>query len=103
MIVIIPSNRAINLNYLTPLIDRGVRFIVVDDSEGSITVDHPQFEVYNWGDRKKMLGALDIGYPKRNGSSRDSSSFGSRSAFGDKVPAAFRLVMAFSTLPQAAD
>lgn len=71
MIVIIPSNRAINLNYLTPLIDRGVRFIVVDDSEGSITVDHPQFEVYNWGDRKKMLGALDIGYPKRNGSSRD--------------------------------
>jgi hypothetical protein len=71
MIVVIPSNRAINLNYLTTLIDRGVRFIVVDDTEGSVTVDHPQFEMYNWGHHRKMLGALDIGYPKRNGSSRD--------------------------------
>lgn len=71
MIVIIPSNREINLNYLTPLIDRDVRFIIVDDSEGTIKMDHPQFEVYNWGDRKKMLGPLDIGYPRRNGASRD--------------------------------
>src|SRR4030095_15680661 len=64
-------NRNINLKFLTPLIDHGARFIVVDDSEGSIRIDHPQFEVYNWGDRKKMLGALDIGYPRRNGASRD--------------------------------
>lgn len=71
MIVIIPSNRSINLNYFTPLIDHGARFVVVDDSEGSIRINHPQFEVYNWADRKKMLGALDIGYPKRNGASRD--------------------------------
>jgi len=71
MIVIIPSNRNINLDYFTPLIEQGVRFVVVDDSEGSINVDHPQFEVYNWADRRKMLGSLDIGYPKRNGASRD--------------------------------
>jgi len=71
MIVVIPSNREINLGYLAPLIDQGARFIIVDDSEGAITVNHPQFEVYNWGDRRKMLGKLDIGYPKRNGASRD--------------------------------
>jgi len=71
MIIVIPSNREINLNYLAPLIDSGVRFIVVDDSEGSINVNHSQFEVYNWGDRKKMLGPLDIGYPRKNGASRD--------------------------------
>ena len=71
MIVIIPSNKTINLNYLTPLLDRGVRFVIVDNSEGTIRIDHPQFEIYNWAVRKKMLGALDIGYPKRNGASRD--------------------------------
>ena len=71
MIVVIPSNRNINLNYLTPLINHGARFVVVDDSDGTIHISHPQFEVYNWTDRKKMLGDLDIGYPKRNGASRD--------------------------------
>ncbi len=71
MIVIIPSNRTINLNYLAPLIDRGARFVVVDDSEGTIRIDHPQFEVYNWADQNKMLGSLAIGYPRRNGASRD--------------------------------
>lgn len=43
--------------------------MIVDDSEGTIRIDHPQFEVYNWADRKKMLGPLEIGYPKRNGAS----------------------------------
>ena len=67
MIVIIPSNRTITLENLTPLIDDGARFIIVDDPPGSITIDHPQFEVYNWNDRKRMLGALDIGIPRRTG------------------------------------
>lgn len=71
MIIVIPSNKMINLNYLVPLIDRGARFVIVDDSGGTIKIDHPQFEVYTWGDRKKMLGSLDIGYPKGNGASRD--------------------------------
>lgn len=71
MIVVIPSNRNINLDYLAPLIEYGARFVIVDDSAGSIRVNHPQFEVYNWEDRKKMLGGLDVGYPKRNGASRD--------------------------------
>lgn len=71
MIVVIPSNRTVNLDYLAPLIERGARFVVVDDSEGTIRIDHPQFEVYNWGDRRRMLGALDAGFPKRNGASGD--------------------------------
>ncbi|HTL31293.1 MAG TPA: hypothetical protein VL282_18820 [Tepidisphaeraceae bacterium] len=71
MIVVLPSNRSINLNHLAPLIEYGARFVIVDDSEGTIRIDHPQFEVYNWGHRRKMLGALDIGYPRRNGASRD--------------------------------
>ena len=71
MIIVIPSNRSIDLTYLSPLIDYGARFVVVDDSEGTISIDHPQFEVYNWTDRKKMLGPLDVGYPKKNGASRD--------------------------------
>jgi hypothetical protein len=83
VIVVIPSNRAINLQYLTPLIDYGARFIVVDDSDGTIKVDHPQFQVYDWGHRKKMLGALDVGYPKRNGASRD---FGFYVAWKDSDP-----------------
>lgn len=71
MIVVIPSNRAIQLSYLTPLIDSGARFIIVDDSEGSISVNHPAFSVYNWGDRRKMLGKLEPGFPKKNGACRD--------------------------------
>jgi hypothetical protein len=83
VIVVIPTNRKINLNYLTPLIDNNVRFIVVDDSEGSIKIDHPQFKVYNWTDRKRMLGLRDIGFPKRNGASRD---FGFYVAWKDSDP-----------------
>lgn len=71
MIVIIPSNRTINLNYLEPLIEAGAHFLVVDDSDGNIKVNHPQFEVFNWNDRKRMLGKLDRGFPRRNGACRD--------------------------------
>lgn len=71
MIVVIPTNRSVHLEYLTPLIESGARFIVVDDSEGSVTVDHPQFQVYSWADRRRMLGPLEIAIPKRNGACRD--------------------------------
>jgi hypothetical protein len=71
VIVVIPTNRSIRLDYLEPLIDAGARFIVVDDSEGSVKIDHPQFRVYHWGDRRRMLGALDVGIPRRNGACRD--------------------------------
>jgi len=71
MIVVIPSNREINLSYLSPLIDAGARFIVVDDTEGTITVDHPRFSVFNWGHRRDILGELDPLFPRRNGASRD--------------------------------
>jgi hypothetical protein len=71
VIVVIPTNRGVRLDYLEPLIDSGARFIVVDDSEGSVTVDHPQFEVYDWRDRRRMLGELDVAMPRRNGACRD--------------------------------
>lgn len=71
MIVVIPSSREINLDYLSPLIDVGARFIIIDDSAGCISINHPQFDVYNWGDRKKRFGKLDCAIPKRNGACRD--------------------------------
>jgi hypothetical protein len=71
LIVVIPSNREINLAYLEPLIAAGARFVVVDDTAGSIRIDHPRFEVYTWADRERMLGPLDVGFPRRNGASRD--------------------------------
>ena len=71
MIVIIPSNREIHLTYLTPLIESGARFIIVDDSPGTIAIDHPGFKVFNWGDRKKILGPLDDYFPRRNGACRN--------------------------------
>jgi len=70
MIVVIPSSRHIELSHLAPLIDEGVRFVVVDDSEGTITLDHPQFTVLNWADRRRILGDLDHAIPRRNGASR---------------------------------
>ncbi len=71
MIVVIPSNRAVNLDFLRPLIDSGARFVVVDDSEGTIQLNHPQFRVFTWKDRRRMLGALDVAIPRSNGACRD--------------------------------
>jgi hypothetical protein len=71
VIVVIPTNRAVRLDYLGPLIESGARFIVVDDSEGSVRVDHPSFEVFPWGERERMLGDLDVAMPRRNGACRD--------------------------------
>lgn len=71
MIVVIPSNRPVELAHLQPLIDAGARFVVVDDSEGTVKVDHPAFRVYNWADRKRMLGTRDRHFPRRNGACRD--------------------------------
>jgi hypothetical protein len=71
MIVVIPSCREVHLDHLVPLIDSGARFIVVDDSEGRIHVDHPSFEVYNWRDQEKLLGGLRHAIPRGNGACRD--------------------------------
>ena len=71
MIVIIPTCRTITLNYLTPLIDEGARFIIVDDSYGSVKIDHPQFEVYNWQDRRRLLGPNEVAIPRGNGGCRN--------------------------------
>lgn len=71
MIVVIPSNRHVELSYLQPIIDSGARFIVVDDSDGRISIDHPAFRVVNWKDRKRLLGSRDEYFPRRNGACRD--------------------------------
>lgn len=71
MIVVIPTNRKIELEYLSPLIDAGARFIVIDDSEGSIRIDHPSFKVYNWNHRKSILGKMDQYFPRKNGACKD--------------------------------
>jgi hypothetical protein len=71
VIVVIPSARSVSFDYLKPLIEAGCRFIVVDDSTGNITIDHPQFEVYNWNDQERLLGDLKIAIPRKNGACRD--------------------------------
>lgn len=71
MIVVIPSCRQIRLEHLEPLIEHGARFFVIDDTEGSIRVDHPQFQTFHWGDRRRLLGDHEIAIPKRNGACRD--------------------------------
>jgi len=71
MIVVIPSCRHIDLNHLSPLIDAGARFIVVDDSPGSIRVDHPNFTVLNWSDRHRLLGIHEEAVPRGNGACRN--------------------------------
>jgi len=71
MIVVIPTNRTVNLAYLRPLIDAGARFVVVDDSPSTVKVDHPSFTIYNWEDRRRILGDLDASFPRRNGACRD--------------------------------
>jgi hypothetical protein len=71
MIVVIPSNRAINLRFLSPLIEYGARFIVVDDSPGKIQLEHLSFTVYNWNHRKQILGVRDEFFPRKNGACRD--------------------------------
>ena len=70
MIVIIPSNRQIEIAHLTPLIESGARFLIIDDSEGTISLDHPQMRVFNWRDRRRILGDLDQYFPRKNGVAR---------------------------------
>jgi len=71
LIVVIPSNRSIVLDHYRPLIDSGARFVIVDDSDGSIHIDHPQFRVFSWADRQRLLGAHQHAIPRRNGACRD--------------------------------
>jgi hypothetical protein len=71
MIVVIPTCRGVDLRYLAPLLEHGCRFIVVDDSEGTVALDDPRFEVYTWSDRRRILGRHEIAIPKGTGACRD--------------------------------
>lgn len=67
MIIIIPSRREISLDYLQPALAAGARVIVVDDTPGTISVDHPQVEVYNWADKERIAGDWLPAFPGLNG------------------------------------
>jgi hypothetical protein len=71
LITVIPSARSVDLSYLEPLIEAGSRFIVVDDSPGSIRVGHPAFTVLTWDDQDRVLGRDRHAIPRRNGACRD--------------------------------
>ncbi|GMV52183.1 MAG: hypothetical protein AMXMBFR67_37260 [Nitrospira sp.] len=71
MICVIPSCRRIEMANFEPLIEAGARFIIVDDSPGSIRISHPQFSVYNWEDRRRFLGANEVAIPRGNGACRN--------------------------------
>lgn len=67
MIVIIPTRREIKLSYLQPLIEAGARFIVIDDTEGTIRIEHPQFRIFNWEHKRKIAGQYQAAFPGFNG------------------------------------
>jgi Reversibly glycosylated polypeptide len=71
MLIVIPTARSVSLENLRSLIEDDARFIVVDDSEGTVVVNHPQFQTYDWTDQKRMLGSDVIAIPRRNGACRD--------------------------------
>lgn len=72
MIVVIPSARMINNRYIAPLIEEGVRIVVVDDSnDQSITADSENILVLGYDDRRRMLGRFEGCIPRKNGASRD--------------------------------
>jgi hypothetical protein len=47
----------------------------VDDTPGSIRVDHPQFEVYAWPDRARLMGRHEAAVPRGNGACRNLGFF----------------------------
>ena len=72
MIVVIPSIRNINHKFISPLLHKDNRFIVVDDSgEAKIKSDNPQIEIFTYEDRKRILGKHEHCIPRKNGACRD--------------------------------
>ena len=73
MIVIIPSIRNINNEYLESLLAQSeVRVIVVDDSdEERITPTAPNMTVLHYSDRHRLLGRYEACIPRKNGACRD--------------------------------
>ncbi len=72
MIIVIPSIRNVNLDYLHPLLNKGNRIIVVDDTdEERIEVNAKEVTVIHYSDKKRILGKLEACIPKKNGVCRD--------------------------------
>ncbi len=72
MIVVIPTIKRIELEYIQPFIDSGCRIIVVDDTDDEIIyIKGPNIEVLHYSDRQKILGELANCIPRKNGACRD--------------------------------
>lgn len=71
MIVVIPTARDVALTHLEPLLDRGVRILVVDDADRELRVDHPDVEVLALAERRRRLGPKHVAIPHGNGACRD--------------------------------
>lgn len=68
MIVIIPSIRELNDDFLGPLLNTEHRIIVVDDS-GEERIR--SLQILTYADRRRMLGPLENCIPQKNGACRD--------------------------------
>lgn len=72
MILVVPSIRNLNTDFLAPLLERDVRVLVVDDTgERTITSSLPNIEVFAYEDRVRMIGKWETCIPKKNGACRD--------------------------------
>lgn len=72
MIVVIPSIRTINTEYIKCLLDSDAEIIVVDDTdEERIKPVSDNMKVLHYSDRKRMLGSLESCIPRKNGACRD--------------------------------
>lgn len=71
-VVVMPSIRTINLDYLAP-IPEAVKVLVVDDSNGSISANRPNMDVYRYDDYRKLLGDDEQIIPRKTDTCR---SFG---------------------------
>jgi len=72
MIVVIPSIRTINKQYIKYLLDPDIEIIVVDDTdEERIEPISDNMKVLHYSDRKRMLGDHGNCIPRKNGACRD--------------------------------
>lgn len=71
-VVVMPSIRTINLDYLAP-IPAAVKVIVVDDSNGRIEPNRENMEVYRYADYREVLGDQEDLIPRKTDTCR---SFG---------------------------
>ena len=73
--LVIPSIRAIRLDYLEAVLPTLDRIIVVDDSDGNIKPSHPKMEVYDYGAQRRALGEFYDVIPHKTPACRNFGLF----------------------------